>query len=166
MIDYLEQQHVFSITDGFPTWTKVTHLSVALLTHPVVTVQLWGYKMLLALIPGFIEIDSSALSSNKPHEKGLILEEFKDLLMQTQDITQTMLLEFKLGEDSCRVEPFTDSFTYTFAYLLLWDVVLTLCEKASTELRYQYSEWLQYVILLVIFIIKLKFVLLQTRRLP
>lgn len=110
-----------------------------MLTHPLVTLQLWGYKMLLVLIPGFIEKDSSALVSNEE----FILEKFKDILLQTQDITQTMLLEFRLGEDSCKVEPFTDSFTYTFAYLLLWDVILTLCEKASTELRYQYSEWLQ-----------------------
>lgn len=143
IVDYLEQQYVFSHTEGFPKWTKLTQLSVSLLTHPIVTVQLWGYKMLLALIPGFIQIDSTALISNKLHEKGFTLESFKDLLVQTQDITQTMLLEFKLGEDSCRVEPFTDSFTYTFSYLLLWDVILTLCEKASTELRYQYSEWLQ-----------------------
>lgn len=52
-------------------------------------------------------------------------------------------ISFRLGEDSCRVQPFTDSFTYTLAYLLLWDVMLNLCEKASTELRYQYAEWLQ-----------------------
>lgn len=50
---------------------------------------------------------------------------------------------FRLGEDSCTVEPSTDSFTYTFAYLLLWDVLLTLCEQASTELRYQYADWLR-----------------------
>lgn len=48
-----------------------------------------------------------------------------------------------MGEDSCRVEPSTDSFTYTFAYLLLWDILLTLCDQASTELRYQYADWLR-----------------------
>lgn len=50
---------------------------------------------------------------------------------------------FRLGENSCRVEPYTDSYTYTFAYLLFWDVLLTMCEKASTELRYQYADWLR-----------------------
>ncbi|KAK9753539.1 Ring finger domain [Popillia japonica] len=54
-----------------------------------------------------------------------------------------MLIDFRLGENSCRVEPYTDSYTYTFAYLLLWDVILTMCEKASTELRYQYADWLR-----------------------
>lgn len=133
MVDYLEQQYVVRRP-------YITQLSVSMLTHHVVTMQLWGYKMLLALIPEFLKTDTSALVSNKPHE---ILDGFKDILIQTQEITQTMLLEFKLGEDSCRVEPFTDSFTYTFAYLLLWDVALTMCEKASTEMRFQYSEWLQ-----------------------
>lgn len=95
VVDYLEQCYVFSLKDGFPKWTKVTHLSVSLLTHQLFTVQLWGYKMLLTLIPGFIEIDSASLVLNKPHEKGFILENFRDVLLQTQDITQTMLLEFR-----------------------------------------------------------------------
>lgn len=51
--------------------------------------------MLLVLCPGLVELDSEAVKSNKPHEKGFILEHFKDVLMQTQDITHTMLLEFK-----------------------------------------------------------------------
>lgn len=50
---------------------------------------------------------------------------------------------FRLGEDSCRLEPMTDSFTYTFAYLLLWDILLTLCDNSSTELRFQYADWLK-----------------------
>lgn len=95
VIDYLEQCYVFSL-ESFPKWTKVTHLSVSLLTHHLDTMQLWGYKMLLTLISGFIEIDSSALVSNKPHEKGFVLESFIEVLLQTQDITQTMLLEFRL----------------------------------------------------------------------
>ena len=55
----------------------------------------------------------------------------------------TFQLSFRLGETSCRVQPFTDSYTYTFAYLLLWDILLTMCEKSSTELRYQYADWLK-----------------------
>lgn len=95
IISCLEQGYVFSLKEGFPRWTKVTHLSVSLLTHPFTTLQLWGYKMLLALIPGFIEVDSLSLVSNKPHEKGFALENFREVLLRTQDITQTMLLEFR-----------------------------------------------------------------------
>lgn len=50
---------------------------------------------------------------------------------------------YRLGEDTCRVQQFTDSFTYTLAYLLLWEFLLRLCEQATTELRFQYSEWVQ-----------------------
>jgi hypothetical protein len=55
------------------------------------------------------------------------------------------LLKFvrRLGEDSCQVTPFTDSYTYVFAYLLLWGVLLNLCEKSPPELKYQYADWLR-----------------------
>jgi hypothetical protein len=41
------------------------------------------------------------------------------------------------------VTPFTDSYTYVFAYLLLWGVLLNLCEKSPPELKYQYADWLR-----------------------
>lgn len=157
-IDYV---YIFKqANQSMPKWSKILKRCCSLLVNPNLSLQLWGYNMLLALIPGLIEVDLFSVNANKPHEKGLILEHFKLLLNQTNEIVQTMLSEFKwvlfiyylynnvcysfrLGEDSCIVKPFTDSYTYTFAYLLVWDAILTLCEKSSTELRYQYADWLR-----------------------
>ncbi|KAI4457621.1 zinc finger protein [Holotrichia oblita] len=142
-ISSLKNEYLFKKTDDrSPKWSKLLKTCCSLLTNPLHSLQLWGYHMLISLITGLIEIDSSTISCSKP-KKELVLKEFKDLMVQTQDIVHTMLIDFRLGENSCRVEPYTDSYTYTFAYLLLWDVILSMCEKASTELRYQYADWLR-----------------------
>lgn len=47
-----------------------------------------------------------------------------------------------------------DSFTYTFAYLLLWDVVIRFFDDAPAELRFQYSDWLKYAVIAFIFFSK------------
>lgn len=99
--------------------------------------------MLVTMTDGFMNVDAQAVTTNTPHEKGLILVQFNELLVKTQDIVQAMLIDIKLGENSCCVEPFTDSYTYTFGYFLLWDALLSIFEKASTELNFQYSDWLK-----------------------
>ncbi|KAF5294612.1 hypothetical protein FQR65_LT10718 [Abscondita terminalis] len=128
---------------SLPKWSKLLQKSCALLMHPTYVLQLWGYHMLKALLPGLVEVDSAAVATNKPHEKGLIFEQFNVTLYKIQDIVQSILLDFKVGEDSCRIEPYTDSYTYMSAYLLMWDILLTLCEYSSTELRFQYADWLK-----------------------
>ncbi|KAJ8918958.1 hypothetical protein NQ315_016860 [Exocentrus adspersus] len=144
---------IFKFNDtSLPKWTKFLKRSCSLLVCAQPSLQLWGYKMLNVLVPGFIKVDTEAVNTNTPHKKGLIFEQFKEKLVETHGIVNSMLMGFKLGEDACRVEPSTDSFTYTFAYLLLWDVLLTLCEQASTELRYQYSDWLKNEDLLMTFL--------------
>lgn len=134
----LKQKH-----KAMPKWNKLLKQSCSLLTNPTNSLQLWGHQMIHLLLPVLLDVDSTSVNTNTPHEKGLILEEFKEVLSSTQEIVHTMLLDFRLGEDSCRVEPFTDSYTYTFAYFLIWDVLLMLCEKSSTELRYQYTDWIR-----------------------
>ncbi|KAJ8985103.1 hypothetical protein NQ317_019789 [Molorchus minor] len=144
VVDNIRQSFIFKFNDSsMAKWTKFLKRSCSLLISPQPALQLWGYKMLHELVPGLIKIDAEAVNTNTPHRKGLIFEQFKEKLVETQDIVNTMLMGFKLGEDSCRVEPSTDSFTYTFAYLLMWDVLLTLCEQSAAELRYQYADWLR-----------------------
>lgn len=140
----IENSYIFkNPLETMPKWSKLLKSSLPLLLNANDGLQLWGYHMLMAMTSGLVEVDSVSVTTNTPHQKGLILEQFKETLIKTQDIVQTMLLEFKLGEDSCRVEPHTDSYTYTFAYFTMWDILLTLCEKANTELNYQYSDWLR-----------------------
>ncbi|KAL3280344.1 hypothetical protein HHI36_017833 [Cryptolaemus montrouzieri] len=126
-----------------PRWSRVLKESRSLLTSSLTTLQLAAYKALMSLIPGLVEIDSIAVDTNTPNKHGLIFEQFKEICLSMQDIINTMLIGLKLGEDSCHVQPFTDSYNYTLAYLLIWDVLLTLCEKATTELKYQYADWLR-----------------------
>ncbi|CAH0553483.1 unnamed protein product [Brassicogethes aeneus] len=144
VVNYIKHEFLFKFSvSSLPKWTKFLKKSCALLVSRVPTLQIWGYKMLLKLVPGLIQIDFEAVNTNTPHKKGLIFEQFKEKLVETHMIVNNMLMGFKLGEDSCTVKTSTDSFTYTFAYLLLWDVLLTLCEQSPTELRYQYADWLR-----------------------
>lgn len=135
-----------------PKWTKFLKQSCTLLITRQPNLQLWGYKMLLNLVPGLIKLDTEAVSTNTPHQNGLIFEQFKEKLNETHEIVKHMFMKFKLGEDSCKVESMTDSYTYTLAYLLLWDILLTLCHNANTELRFQYADWLRNENLLKLFL--------------
>lgn len=63
--------------------------------NPQPCLQLWGYKMLLKLVPGLTKIDTEAVDTNTPHKKGLIFEQFKEKLVETQEIVNSMLLGFK-----------------------------------------------------------------------
>lgn len=93
--DSLDSTHLFKSVEGGLKWTKFVKMCAALLVNSSCTLQLWGYKMLLIMTPGLVEVDSVGVKSNKPHEKGLVLEHLKELLMRTEIITETMLLEFK-----------------------------------------------------------------------
>ncbi|KAF7277773.1 hypothetical protein GWI33_009194 [Rhynchophorus ferrugineus] len=141
--EYLKQEFLFRTSENLPKWSKFLRRGCDLLTSSSAILQLWGYRMLLVLVPGLIKVDSDALNLNRPHRKGLIFEQFEDKLKQVEDVVSSMLIEFRVAEDTCRVEPSYDSFTYTFAYLLLWDIMLALYEISVSELRYQYSEWLK-----------------------
>ncbi|XP_044263006.1 E3 ubiquitin-protein ligase listerin [Tribolium madens] len=132
---------IFSKENTLPSWSKILKRCAALLTNSVSILQLWGYKMLLILVPGLIEIDLQSDSSTTPNTKGFTIGQFKEILLQTHTIVDGVLASFKLGEDSCQVTPFTDSYTYVYAYLLLWGVLLNMCEKSTPELRYQYADW-------------------------
>lgn len=66
-------------------------------------------------------------------------------LQQTDHIIDQMLIEYPIGT-FCSVQPNTDSFTYTFAYLLLWVEVLELMSSITADkptLRSQYQDFLR-----------------------
>jgi hypothetical protein len=73
---------------------------------------------------------------------GLSLTKLQDSVQQLQTVVNTMLLDIHLG-NSCTVCPFTDAYSYTIGYLLLWTVVLEMCGFAVPELRYQYATILR-----------------------
>lgn len=63
-------------------------------------------------------------------------------LSHNQGIVDILLSDFIIG-DCCTVEPYTDSFTYTYSYLLLWCFLLNTCGRAQSSLRTLYGKWLQ-----------------------
>lgn len=94
-LNSIESHYIFKSNDErTPKWSKLLKICCSLLTNSQHSLQLWGYHMLLCLVPGFIEIDSSTISCSKP-KKDLVLKEFTDLLVQTQDIVRVMLIDFK-----------------------------------------------------------------------
>ncbi|XP_048520636.1 E3 ubiquitin-protein ligase listerin [Dendroctonus ponderosae] len=123
-----------------------------LITNSQIILQLWGHKMLMILVPGLLKIDQESASASTESETVLIFEHFKDKLTETQDIVNSMLMDFSVPENSCKLEPTFDSYTYTFGYMMLWDVIVALCDQASPELRLQYCDWLRKELFLHLFL--------------
>ncbi|GLV42170.1 Listerin E3 ubiquitin protein ligase 1 [Carabus blaptoides fortunei] len=144
VITHLEPEYLIRVGDPkLPKWQSLVQLCGKLLQSPVSALQLWGYQGLRRILQDLVALDVKSLNQNSPQAYGLMCSQLGHVLTTMQDVVQTMLMDFKLGEDSCRVEAFTDSYTFTFGYLLLWDILLSFCQHASTDLRYQYSDWLR-----------------------
>lgn len=144
---YFRQLYIFRSIDPSenPKWTEVVKQACTLLLNreqPIL--QLAGHRILEQISTGLSAVDGLTVQQMKDvREGGLVMEQLGGLLEEVGDVVSVMLLEFKLGEDSCRVEPYTDSYAFTLAYLLIWDILLLLCDKSTTELRYQYAQWMK-----------------------
>lgn len=141
VITMLEPKFVICTHVKVPNWLNTLNLATNLLKNPEKSLQLWGYKCLRHLSQKIVSVDNEFVLHGQVH--GKLFPSLHEILKTMQDVVQTMLLEFKLGEDSCRVEPYTDSYTFTFGYLLLWNIILKFCKHANHELKFQYIEWLR-----------------------
>ncbi|XP_039275962.1 E3 ubiquitin-protein ligase listerin [Nilaparvata lugens] len=127
---------LFIDSNGLSAWldTCCRHMK----SH-IAHIQITAYNLFLKLVPQIMSRDAS-------YEEGttndVSCKRFRDALTYTQSIVDTMLCEFQLG-DTCFVEPFTDSYTYTLAYLFLWLSILELCDKADSQLRFMYTGWIK-----------------------
>lgn len=95
VVESISQKYIFRINQTLPKWTKFLKRSCSLLTNSQPSLQIWGYKMLLVLVPGLVKIDNEAVDTNTPHKKGLIFEQFKEKLVELHDIVHNMLMGFK-----------------------------------------------------------------------
>lgn len=112
----------------------------------VIPLQLTAFHIFTRLVPGLIELDTPAAFAASAVDKegeGLSLNKLQKTLVDTQTVVDTMLLGIRLGNSCTTVCPCTDAYTYSTAYLLLWVVVLDMCGKAVSELRYQYATMLR-----------------------
>lgn len=141
--EYIDVGFMSKNSDKSERWNLLLNRSFTLLQKKTTCFQLLGYKMLQNLIPLLLEIDLRVVSADVLHEEGLVFNQMIESLESTESIVNAMLAELRLGEDTCTVEPFTDSFSFAFAYLLIWDLILDMCAKASNELKYQYADILK-----------------------
>lgn len=96
LINYVNHKYIFKFNESsLPKWTKFLKKSCALLISKLPNLQMWGYKMLMKLVPGLINIDFEAVNTNTPHKKGLTFEQFKEKLVETHEIVNSMLSDFK-----------------------------------------------------------------------
>lgn len=94
--DFIKYDLIFKGGDNFPKWTKFLKISsCTLLTNSQTILQLWGHKMLLMLVPGLVKIDDEAVNTTTPHRNGLIFEQFKEKLIEVQDIVNSVFTDFR-----------------------------------------------------------------------
>lgn len=126
------------------TSNKLIKFSFKLALSSVPSLQLSSYFMLNRMIPKLVKLDENSMDKDNCDPKTLIVSKFEDSLKNTQNIVDAMLSGFKLGDNiSCTIQSYTDSHTYTLAYLLIWANILKICGHAHADLRYQYAEKLK-----------------------
>ncbi|KAF7402902.1 hypothetical protein HZH66_005169 [Vespula vulgaris] len=119
-------------------------LCLKLLQSPAPSIQLAAYHCLKHVISELVEQDKTSMETECFHPLVLSIRNFEEALLNIQYIVNTMLIDFKLCDTiSCTIQPYTDSYTYTLGYLLLWAIVLDMCANTHGDLRYQYAEILK-----------------------
>ncbi|KAL6254811.1 hypothetical protein P5V15_014145 [Pogonomyrmex californicus] len=125
-------------------FNEMLKLSLKLLQSPVPIIQLDAYYALKYMIPELVQRDKVLIESDNFESSSFSIRKFEQVLSNTQNIINTMLMDFKLCDTiSCTIQPFTDSYTYTLGYVLTWAIILEICEKVHNDLRYQYAEILK-----------------------
>ncbi|XP_074105296.1 E3 ubiquitin-protein ligase listerin [Cotesia typhae] len=134
------------LTDAPITVTSddLIKFSLKLILSPIPSLQLSAHHALNRLIPTLVEHDKNTIEQENFDATTLNIYKFEDIILQTQKIVDTILLDFKLCDTiTCTVKLYTDSYTYTFGYILIWLNVLEMCSYAHADLRYQYGEILK-----------------------
>ncbi|XP_017893627.1 E3 ubiquitin-protein ligase listerin [Ceratina calcarata] len=119
-------------------------LALKLLQSPVVSIQLGAYHVLRHAVPELVRRDKATVELENSDPTTLNIKMMEDILESTQNIVNTILMDFKLCDTvSCTIQPYTDSYTYTVGYLLSWAIILDMCAHAHGDLLYQYAELLK-----------------------
>ncbi|XP_011257020.1 uncharacterized protein LOC105251738 [Camponotus floridanus] len=125
-------------------FNEMLKLCLKLLHSPILNIQLSAYHALKHMVSELVQCDKVLIESDNFEPNNFNIKRFIAVLSSTQNIVNTMLMEFKLCDTtSCTIQPFTDSYTYTLEYLLVWTIVLDMCGYAHSDLRYQYAEILK-----------------------
>ncbi|RLU22515.1 hypothetical protein DMN91_004793 [Ooceraea biroi] len=147
-ISMLDENILFKKSDGKDmdaiNINEMLELSLRLLQSPIPSIQLGAYHALKRMIPEFVRHDKVLVEFENFELSSLNIKKLEEVLLKTQNIVNTMLMDFKLCDAvSCTIQPFTDSYTYTLGYLLVWAIVLDICANSHSDLRCQYAEILK-----------------------
>ncbi|KZC08965.1 E3 ubiquitin-protein ligase listerin [Dufourea novaeangliae] len=116
-------------------------LSLRLLLSPVASIQLGAYHLLKHTVPELVDKDKATVEMENFDVNTLNIKQMEDRLQNTQNIVNTILMDFKLCDTvSCTIQPYTDFYTCTVGYLLSWAIILDMCANAHGDLLYQYAE--------------------------
>ncbi|BES87922.1 RING [Nesidiocoris tenuis] len=119
--------------DKFMTsWTKT-------IISPHIPVQITSYYLLTNAIPNLVKKDSN-FDENSLDK--LSFQKCASIFSTAQNLVSALLGDFNIGV-SCAVSPYTDSYTYTLAYLMLWSWLLEMCRSSDSQLRYVYTLWIK-----------------------
>ncbi|XP_065225730.1 E3 ubiquitin-protein ligase listerin [Planococcus citri] len=102
-------------------------------------VRLAAYYVLVELSLEMVGQDS-CVSVVEDMEEKLTLEILSISSLQT--IVNIVLSSYKNGDERV-LDPNTDSYVYVHSYLLVWMVVIKMCENAPVQVRYRYASWLK-----------------------
>ncbi|XP_076655771.1 E3 ubiquitin-protein ligase listerin [Halictus rubicundus] len=123
---------------------ETVELCLKLLQSPVPSIQLGAYHLLKHTVSKLVEQDKVTVELENFDVQNLNIKKMEEVLQNTQNIVNTILMDFKLCDIvSCTIQPYTDSYTYTVGYLLLWSIILDMCANAHGDLLYQYAETLK-----------------------
>ncbi|CAG2056500.1 unnamed protein product [Timema podura] len=111
-----------------------------LVCSPIAPLQLVAYHVIKRLSRGLTSLDTVMVAA-EADLANLHLWMLNGALELTQGFVDTLYSDQRLG-DCCTVQPHTDAYTFTLAYLLLWDIVLDMCGWAGAQLRYHYAAGL------------------------
>ncbi|XP_076296975.1 E3 ubiquitin-protein ligase listerin [Lasioglossum baleicum] len=124
--------------------TQTVDLCLKLLQSPVPSIQLGAYHLLKHTVSKLVQEDKLTVELENFSVESLNIKNMENTLQNTQNIVNTVLMDFKLCDTvSCTIQPYTDSYTYTVGYLLLWSIILDMCANAHGDLLYHYAETLK-----------------------
>ena len=107
--------------------------------HP--SVQLAVYSLITKLLPGILSSELIEAKIDADDEKAERAPP-ADLLAVIEKASLSEIdVEVRVG-DLYTVEPYSDECTQLLAFYLGWELVLDLCGRSSSELRYQYAAYL------------------------
>ncbi|CAG0913267.1 unnamed protein product [Notodromas monacha] len=70
--------------------------------------------------------------------------ELLETMRSTREVVDAMLMDVRVGDGVCLVQPFTDSYTYARGYLLSWNLWMNLWSKVPEVVKESFMEGIQF----------------------